>query len=195
MEFIYEIKNALPKEVCEELIQGFLKDDRRELGSVNGEVDLSKRKSTNLWLFFNDTFWGDISTKMIDVFVKGFSEYGEYLVNSECISYSSMSYFFEQELVFENPFINQTKEGEFYHWHLDDGSKNCNFQKRRLFTCLVYLNTLEEDQGGCTEFRCGKKIRPEQGKMLIFPSTWTYEHRGTEVKNGGVKYTCGTWVG
>jgi hypothetical protein len=65
----------------------------------------------------------------------------------------------------------------------------------RLFSCLIYLNTLEDNQGGCTEFMCGKKVRPEQGKLLIFPSTWTYVHRGAEVKNGGVKYTLGTWVG
>ena len=195
MEFIYEIKNALPKEECEELIQRFLKDDKREPGTVGGgKVDHEVRKSTNLWISPEDKVWGDTARKMFDIFVKNLDNYGHHLVDNNYITYGDGSRLFGRELRFESPFINESKEGEYYHWHIDDFSKEAK-KDRRLFSCLIYLNTLEEDQGGCTEFMCGKKVRPEQGKMLIFPATWTYVHRGAEVKNGGVKYTCGTWVG
>lgn len=195
MEFIYEIKNALPKEECEELIQRFLKDDKRKPGTVGGgKIDHEVRKSTNLWIEPENEVWGETAKKMFDIFVKGLDKYGHHLVDNNYITYATGSNLFGKELRFESPFINESKEGEYYHWHTDDFTKQ-HEKARRSFSCLIYLNTLEEDQGGCTEFMCGKKVRPEQGKMLIFPATWTYVHRGAEVKNGGVKYTCGTWVG
>ena len=195
MEFIYEIPNVISKEMCEELIQRFLKDDDKHPSTVSGgKADPEIRNSTNLWIGPENEKWRDTAKEMFDIFVSGLDKYGHHLVNNNYITFKEGSRLFGKELRFELPFINQSKEGEYYHWHTDDFTKQHDKQ-RRSFSCLIYLNTLEEDQGGCTEFMTGKKVRPEQGKMLIFPSTWTYVHRGAEVKNGGVKYTCGTWVG
>jgi hypothetical protein len=42
---------------------------------------------------------------------------------------------------------------------------------------MVYLNTVD-DQGG-TQFYYQNHIeKPEQGKLLIWPSDWTHLHRG-----------------
>ena len=60
-----------------------------------------------------------------------------------------------------------------------------------LITYLFYLNTIEE--GGETEFIDGTKIKPETGKLLIFPATWTYEHRGN-VPISSNKYICTGWL-
>jgi hypothetical protein len=194
MEFIYEIPNVLSKETCEELIERFLKDDRKQCAIVGGgKDDPNIRKSTNLWIGPYDQGWCDTANDMFKIFVDGLDKYGHYLVDNKYLTFEEGSRLFGHELRFERPFINQSLEGDYYHWHTDDFTKEVNTQ-RRSFSCLIYLTTLEEDQGGCTEFMIGKKVRPEQGKMLIFPSTWTYEHRAAEVKNGGVKYTLGTWV-
>jgi hypothetical protein len=192
MEFIYEIENAIPKEMCEELIQRFLNDDRKEPAGASGTINPSIRKSTNLWIPPNID-WIEISEKLFKTIVKNLKNYGRHLVKCNLITSKTGTNLFEGNFGVEPLFINQSKEGEYYHWHIDDGLKS-NIIRRRSFSCIIYLNTLEEDQGGCTEFMCGKKVRPERGKMLIFPSSWTYEHRGAEVKNGGVKYICGTWV-
>jgi hypothetical protein len=91
--------------------------------------------------------------------------------------------------------IQEMKTGDFYDWHADfDGDTLVNIDGNRCITAIWYLNTLDEDQGGCTEFWGGKKVRPKQGMLLFFPSTWTYLHRGAPVKNSGVKYTCITWL-
>ena len=181
--------------MCEELIERSLKDDKRHPSTVSGgQTDHEVRKSTNLWIGPDNDAWRDTTNDIFKIFIDGLDKYGHYLVNNNCITYAEGSRLFGKELRFESPFINESKEGEYYHWHTDDFTKQHDKQ-RRSFSCLLYLNTLEEDQGGCTEFMIGKKVRPEQGKMLIFPATWTYVHRGAEVKNGGVKYTCGTWVG
>ncbi len=48
--------------------------------------------------------------------------------------------------------------------------------------------------GGETEFLYQDlKIRPEQGKLLLFPPFWTHEHRGVILQQG-VKYIATTWV-
>ena len=37
------------------------------------------------------------------------------------------------------------------------------------------------------------QIRPEAGKLLLFPPFWTHEHRGAVLEKG-VKYIATTWV-
>lgn len=188
MEFIYEIKDALPKEICEEMIKRFKSDNRKSKSElVGGRVNEKVRKSTNLF-FSTYEDWKDVDRIMFKVFSDGFSKYEEYINDYTTDRVASHVF---SDIKDEGYFIQEMKEGEYYHWHVDDTTK---FNKPRSITCLLYLNTLEEDQGGYTEFWCGKKVRPEQGKLLIFPSCWTYIHRGAPVKNSGVKYTCGTWA-
>ena len=194
MEFIYEIPDVLPKETCENLIERFLKDDKKSSSTISGgETDHKVRKSTNLWIDPRDEKWRDTLNDIFKILIDNLDKYGHYLVDNNCITFEEGSVLFGTKISFETPFISQSKDGDYYHWHVDDFYKEHD-KPSRLFSCLIYLNTLEDNQGGCTEFMCGKKVRPEQGKLLIFPSTWTYVHRGAEVKNGGVKYTLGTWV-
>ena len=37
------------------------------------------------------------------------------------------------------------------------------------------------------------KIKPEIGKLILFPPFWTHEHRGVTLKKG-VKYIATTWI-
>ena len=49
-------------------------------------------------------------------------------------------------------------------------------QQYRVITFLWYLNTVEE--GGETELLGSVNIKPERGKLLLFPASWTFPHRG-----------------
>jgi hypothetical protein len=64
-----------------------------------------------------------------------------------------------------------------YGWNYDQ-SKN----PTAYLYGILYLNTLEPEDGGCTEFINGRKIRPECGKLIINPASWTYAHCGNEIK-------------
>ena len=60
-----------------------------------------------------------------------------------------------------------------------------------LLTFLFYLNTLEE--GGHTEFWGNYKIKPETGKLLLFPASWTFPHCGkTPISDN--KYIITGWI-
>jgi hypothetical protein len=66
------------------------------------------------------------------------------------------------------------KEKGKYTYHTDGTSNNTS---QRVITFLWYLNDVEE--GGETEFFGGSfQIKPETGKILLFPATWTFPHRG-----------------
>ena len=97
---------------------------------------------------------------------------------------------------FKGPFkdmgyqIQRYHPGEFYHWHIDGGSHE--FSQRQL-VALWYLNDVP-GPGGETEFLYQDvSIRPERGKMVLFPPFWTHEHRSATLREG-VKYIATTWV-
>ena len=47
----------------------------------------------------------------------------------------------------------------------------------RIFTIILYLNDVEE--GGETEFiTLNKKVKPQKGKVLVFPSNFMFPHGG-----------------
>ena len=62
----------------------------------------------------------------------------------------------------------------------------------RIFTFMWYLNTIEEKDEGYTEFVDGTKIQPVAGRLIFFPATWTFLHRGYPPKVK--KYLCNGWI-
>ncbi len=53
------------------------------------------------------------------------------------------------------------------------------------------ITILDEDDG-YTEFLDGTKIQPKVGRFLLFPSCWTFYHRGFPPKKD--KYICTGWI-
>ena len=59
---------------------------------------------------------------------------------------------------------------------------------QRVLAIQYYFNDVA--QGGETEFQYQSvKVKPVQGRVVIFPTLWTYLHRGARVLNGP-KYIC-----
>jgi len=178
--FIYEIKDALPASICEEMIRRFEeKKDQQYKGRVGQlqQEDQSIKRSTDLVISGKDD-WKEIDQLLFRSL--GFA----------------MRVLTPKFPYFKGPFkdmgyaIQRTDPGEFYHWHIDGGSHE--FSQRQL-VAVWYLNDVE-GPGGKTEFSYQDvQIKPEQGKLLLFPPFWTHEHRG-ETLEKGVKYIATTWV-
>ena len=85
--------------------------------------------------------------------------------------------------------IQRTGPHQGYHvWHCEAG---CNSTATRVLAYTLYLNNIE--QGGETEFLYqGIKCKPETGKVLLFPSGFTYPHRGNPIYEG-YKYIITGW--
>ena len=64
----------------------------------------------------------------------------------------------------------------------------------RVFAWMTYLNDIDENAGGCTNFHhFNLKVQPKKGKTLIWPAEWTHAHSG-EILNTGKKYIITGWL-
>jgi hypothetical protein len=87
--------------------------------------------------------------------------------------------------------IQKTLPSEGYHvWHVEhnEGYEN----EPRAFVFSVYLNDVEE--GGETEFlHFSKRIKPKKGRIVIWPASFPYVHRGNPPISGE-KYLLTSWL-
>ncbi|MFV1992404.1 MAG: 2OG-Fe(II) oxygenase [Acidiferrobacterales bacterium] len=178
--FIYEINNALPGDICQEMIRRFDKyKDEQYAGRIGqtAEEHNDIKRSTDL-VISGKEHWQDLDRAL-------FQSLG-----------AVIHQFRETFPYFKGPFkdmgyaIQRTSPGEYYHWHIDGGSHE--FSQRQL-VAVWYLNDVP-GPGGETEFKFQDvKVKPEQGKLLLFPPFWTHEHRGVTLE-AGIKYIATTWV-
>ena len=178
--FVFEKPNSLSKEFCENVILRFEEDTAGQYKGRIGQLadqDSSIKKSTDLVVSGKEN-WKDVDKALFQSMGKAILEFRE-------------AYPF-----FKGPFkdmgygIQRTMPEEHYHWHIDGGSHD--FSHRQL-VAIWYLNDVT-GPGGETEFLFQDiQVKPELGKLILFPPFWTHEHRGVTLENG-VKYIATTWI-
>ncbi|AFK66043.1 hypothetical protein OMVG_00040 [Ostreococcus lucimarinus virus OlV3] len=129
--------------------------------------------------------WEDVIHKCGSCVNSMIDKYKEYLTENALDRNASITKTIN-EVVIGPPQIQKTERGGFFTWHHDS-------DLNRVFTYILYLNDVEEGIGGTTEFLCGKTIQPKAGKLVIFPATFTYIHRGTKLKEG-TKYIMTNFI-
>lgn len=110
------------------------------------------------------------------------TEYLTYLqasVHSYVEKYPFSNYYLPWTVV-ENFHIQHYLPGNSFNaWHTERGVSNTMY---RHLVFMTYLNDV--NQGGETEFLHQQiKIKPEKGLTLIWPSDWTFTHRGLPAFN------------
>ena len=177
-DFIYTQKDALPKSFCDNVIQKFELDDRKRQGQVGSGVRLEIKRSCDLsitgkedWVSYDEAFFKSLNNAL--------KEYLRF-IPEEYIQFKALGRF-EDDTGYQ---IQKTQPGDYYIWHHDQ-------TKTRLVTFIWYLNDVKDD--GYTEFIDGTRIQPEAGKLIIFPATWDFLHRGVSPKTE-TKYICTGWV-
>ena len=177
-DFIYVERSALPKSFCNNVIEKFEQDDRKRQGQVGGGVCLEIKRSSDLSISELDD-WESYDQAFFRCLNNGLKKYLRFLPE-EYIKNKALS-----ELGNDTGYqIQKTQPGDYYIWHHDQ-------TKTRLVTFIWYLNDVKD--GGYTEFIDGTRIQPETGKLIIFPATWDFLHRGVSPKTE-TKYLCTGWV-
>ncbi|MBK5968132.1 MULTISPECIES: 2OG-Fe(II) oxygenase family protein [Thiorhodovibrio] len=178
--FIFARPRALPPAFCEEMIARFEANPAQQYEGRIGQIQERDRaiKQTMDLVVSNKEDWKDAD----EMFFR-------------CLA-AALREFRETFPYFKGPFkdmgyqIQRYQPGEFYHWHIDGGSHE--FSQRQL-VALWYLNDVP-GPGGETQFLYQDiSVRPEQGKLVLFPPFWTHEHRAARI-DSGVKYIATTWV-
>ena len=178
--FIYEFQNSLSNDECKNIINRFEEStDDHYQGRVgqNFTENVDIKKSTDMVISGKDK-WKDAD----ELFFTSLSK-----------ALSTVKKEFD---FFSGPFkdigyaVQRTKQGEYFHWHIDSGSHQ--FSDRQL-VAIWYLNDVD-GPGGETEFlNQNVKVKPEAGKLILFPPFWTHEHRGVTLQKG-IKYIATTWI-
>ena len=185
MEFIYECEDVFPESFCNRVIDKFEKSDLKmdgRTGHTNSSAHPAK-KSTDLRIY-DEPEWVEEERYFHDTIRKAMKNYETFLLkmNIDDEVKKEMSEILMCSHI-HPPQIQRTEPGQYYHWHHDQRAPY-NWDR---FTYIIYLNDVEKDSGGTTNFSCGKTIQPRVGKIVFFPSTWTYFHRGKTLEKG-VKY-------
>lgn len=88
--------------------------------------------------------------------------------------------------------MQRTDSGGGYHiWHCE---QNNGRQAERVLVYMLYLNTLNPEDGGETEFLYQKtRVSPQKNTMLLWPAAFTHAHRGNTVLGLKSKYIVTGW--
>lgn len=185
--FILEINSVLSPQLCKNIIEKFESDKESQSDGVLGDserscIDKSSKDSKEI-IVTSSKGWEKAQKKIRFYYEKALDKYFKHI--KDILVKKGLD---ENDLdfVLDNTFppifigshtIQKISKGKHYRWHQDS-----SFTEHRLLTSFIYLNTLGPDGGGTTDFINGQVIEPVAGKMVIFPSTWTYLHTGRLVK-------------
>lgn len=88
--------------------------------------------------------------------------------------------------------MQRTSPGGGYHiWHGEQGN---NAQANRVLAYMLYLNTLEPNEAGETEFLYQQtRLQPQKNTMVVWPAAFTHAHRGNVVHGTNCKYIVTGW--
>lgn len=188
-DLILELPNFLPESLCKRLIDNFEKYPDKKTGVVSYDGVTSiipeLKNSTEVCTCCTHGFENEHKEckKYLDQAIRLYQLCLEKEYDYKQVKHTFETIIDEDILNYNYPTVIQKQtKGSKYAWHFDGG-----FDCKDFILMIVYLNTLEPYEGGCTEFGHGRKIRPECGKIMICPASWTYPHCGNEVK-GDAKY-------
>lgn len=211
-DFIYIEENSLSHELCNEIIGLYEKSKIKFHGNTHSGVDKNVKNTTDINIFdilnedidlFKDMcsdekfIWKEISNCLkkelsnnIKLYFDRINSNDDYNLNSD-IKYLVLEGCCD-ELYYDSFLIQRYIKGHGKYVYHDDSSIEPESNKYRILTYIWYLNDVE--LGGETEFYGGEiKINPQVGKLLLFPATWTFPHKGC-VPFSDNKYIITGWV-
>jgi hypothetical protein len=189
--FIGTYENVYQEGYCEHVISEFENLLEHGAGRTRLQSENSKPHTKNDYsIIFNSHYLNSFTVEdrkfdVRDVFFEGlqkcYDEYvSKYSVLQECKIYGNIMK------------VQKTMPGGGYHiWHQEKGNREFT---RRTIVFMLYLNTLEPEEGGETEFLYLKqRERPVKNTMLLWPADYTHAHRGNVVLGEKSKYIVTGW--
>lgn len=177
--FIRVYDGVLSRDFCEDVIERFERAEDKRPGVAqtrDNEIILDKtHKDTIELVITDDPLWRGVE----ETLMKSYSEYVQRYINefSSVLAVSPETY---REVFY----IKKYEVGGFFNWHID--CKGENFY--RILAIQFYFNDVAV--GGETEFRFqNMSVKPQCGRLIVFPTLWTYRHRGAPVVSNP-KYVC-----
>lgn len=188
-DFIRLYSDLYPEGYCEHLIAEFERLTQTGAGTNRQDGEgVPRHRKNDLQFSFNmgvhtPAPFGD--KPAIDMFFKGLQIcYDQYATEFSTLKDGRVSGTAMK--------MQRTDPGGGYHvWHAEQDNGD---HAERVLVYSLYLNTIEEGEGGETEFLYQRKrIRPKANTMLMWPATFTHTHRGNTVLGSRSKYIVTGW--
>ena len=185
-DFIGVYENALTKDYCKTVIDHFNKV--QTISRLDHEDANPIKKDNQIYYLRNEK--DKIAINSNDFILAGFISQLSKCFNEYKKEYSILTSGMNKYDLNNDIKIQKTLPGQGYHvWHCEA----CGLlQSRRILLVFMYLNTCEE--GGETEFLYQhKRIKANEGTIVIAPAGWTHTHRGNPPLKGE-KYMINGWI-
>jgi len=199
--YFYINPNSISLELCKTIINMFDSDKNKYEGVTFGGLN-KNIKDTQDFVIPNSPDksgfdkWAKLHNFLEKELAKNTKEYikilDELIVKNHEKEATTYKYKTFSDFVTNQSFMVQryTKQKGRYVYH-NDFHSDYDAKKYRVITYLWYLNNVEE--GGETEFWGSHTIKPETGKLLLFPASWTFPHRG-KMPLSDDKYIITGWL-
>ena len=195
---IFINEKSLSTDLCIEIINKFDMSDKSYKGYVQKGVDLQIKDTKDLVVDRMDKEWSEIHKTLdrelkynIANYLKSMNDIEDFKKEYNNSVYDDYKIFLPEDLSSEFFMVQKyTKNIGRYIYH-NDFRLDFNTKMGRAITFLWYLNDVE--MGGETVFEGKYKIKPETGKLILFPSSWTYPHCG-KMPISDNKYIITGWI-
>lgn len=187
--FIGSYTDVFPDGFCNHLISEFERIRQKGwCGNRQDTENASKTRKDDEFYFLNlknhvlSPFNGECSTEL---FFEGLQRcYDHYVSEYDILK--------DLNLKCTSVKMQKTSPGGGYHiWHSEQGNGD---SANRVLTYILYLNTLDEDSAGETEFLYQRlRIPPQENCMVLWPAAFTHPHRGNAVYGDKPKYIVTGW--
>ena len=192
IKYIYQSK-SLPSILCNDIIHLFEQDNERYKGLTIGGLNTDTKDTMDL-VISDREHWREINEILKIELDKHIKKYSIQMNAEFNINYN---YDLSYDIVDTEVFINYgfmvqkyDKNKGKYKYH-NDFNSDYILQKCRKLTFLWYLNDVAE--GGETEFWGNYIIKPQTGKLILFPASWTFPHCG-KMPISSDKYIITGWL-
>lgn len=187
--FVGIYNNVYPDGYCQHLINEFNRMETAGAGANRWQSEKAPEINKNdyqigLSLKGHETKLFN-EKNVVDVFFDGLQScYEEYVK-----TFSSLNHGKIRATVMK---MQRTPSGGGYHvWHGEQGN---NDHANRVVVYMLYLNSLNPEEGGETEFLYQKqRFRPVENQMILWPAAFTHTHRGNTVLGDRSKYVVTGW--
>lgn len=203
MDFIYTNQHSLSKEICEDIIDLYERDKEKGYQGVTA-TGVNKNIKESWDVAINSMLNNDKKKEWINIHKLLYTElygnlkiYLESLSNKEIYKKNRTDDCLKFKIIYENPLKAETFQIQKYepllgkYIYHQDGAFELSKKRYRVITYLWYLNDV--DEGGETEFWGTLKVKPETGKLILFPATWTYPHCAN-IPISNAKYIITGWL-
>jgi hypothetical protein len=189
-QFIGMYENVFPEYFCQHLIDEFERLNRSGITSNRKQsegANKTYKDDTHTFLNYKDYNLSSFNDKSsFKIFWDGLQEcFKDYEEEYDILK--------DINIICNNIKIQKTDPGSGYHvWHCERSHTDGN--ERRELAYAIYLNDIDEDGAGETEFLYQRlRIPPKENTCIIWPAGFTHPHRGNVVYGNKSKYIITGW--